>query len=74
METVNESKESKASSVLNPLNQFLNLKSPVSNDKKSLKNIGIGSSSTTKRRKLQDKENIDAKKKKSKKMLQITNQ
>ena len=52
----------------NPLGQLLNLKSPVSADKKSLKNLIVGAS--TKRRK-EDKENMEARagKKKSKKLL-----
>jgi len=56
----------------NPMSQLLNLKSPVSADKKSLKNLAVGAS--TKRRKVEDKENIDSRagKKKSKKLL-LTN-
>jgi hypothetical protein len=65
-----ETKESKAASAGNPLNNLLNLKSPTSADKKSLKNLVVGP--TTKRRKLEEKENVDARNKKKSKKLQIT--
>lgn len=41
--------------MLNPLNQLLNLKSPVSHDKKNIKAFGLGANSTGKRRKLEEK-------------------
>jgi hypothetical protein len=39
-----DSKESKALSMINPLNQLLSLKSPVSGDKKGFKNLASSNS------------------------------
>jgi hypothetical protein len=41
--------------MLNPLNQLLNLKSPVSHDKKHTKAFALGANSTGKRKKLDEK-------------------
>lgn len=73
MEVINQSREYKASSMLNPLNQLLNLKSPVSHDKKHTKAFALGANSTGKRKKLDEKQNLDVRnpKKKSKKVLLI---
>lgn len=51
MEVITESKETKASSMINPLSQLLNVKSPTSTDKKTIKTV-FNHSSAGKRKKL----------------------
>jgi hypothetical protein len=66
-----EVKESKALSVINPSNQLISLRSPISSEKKIIKNLNFSNS----KKKKEDKENLEIKssKKKSKKgILQIT--
>lgn len=66
-----EVKESKVLSVINPSNQLISLRSPISSEKKIIKNLNFSNS----KKKKEDKENLEIKssKKKSKKgILQIT--
>jgi hypothetical protein len=66
-----EVKESKALSVINHSNQLISLRSPISSEKKIIKNLNFSNS----KKKKEDKENLEIKssKKKSKKgILQIT--